>query len=152
MSTDDKDFASTVYWLEDQKIRQYRVEDRQSLSAIDNQHAWITAYEKYKIALNVPNLPNRLEELEWILGYAIRLEYMDNSSEFQSITAEKMEQLKKMANPTTTSKNPFDAMDMSCEDFEHGVSKLSRLLNIENHHNHLKVGDTKNSQLFLIRF
>lgn len=110
------------------------------MSTTDDQQVWLTAYDQYKVALNVPTFPTRLEELEWILGYAIRLEYMDNSSVYQSITAAKMEQLKKTANPTTTSRNPFDAMNMSCEDFEQGVSKLSRLLNIAEHHDHLKVG------------
>lgn len=137
--TDDQEFASTVYWLEDQKVRHYPIDDRGPLSTIDNYQVWSVAYEQYKADLDVPTFSSRIEELEWMLGYAIRLEYMDNASEYQTITAAKMEQSKKMANPTTTSKNPYDTMDMSCVDFEQGVSKLTRLLNIASHPDHLKV-------------
>lgn len=40
---------------------------------------WETAYKKYKRDVGCPiSSRKKIEELEWILGYAIRLEYADN--------------------------------------------------------------------------
>lgn len=65
-------------WLEDQKIRHYKIEDRAELRKIDSTE-WEAAYAKYKIDLKVPTgLRTPIEELAWIMGYAIRLEYFDN--------------------------------------------------------------------------
>lgn len=109
------------------------------MGAIEDQSAWPKAYAQYKNDIGCPNLPNRLEELEWILGYATRLEYMDNLTEYQQITAAKVNESEKVSNPTTASMNPFDAMDMQSSEFEQGVKELGRLLNIPCHHDHLKV-------------
>lgn len=140
--TDDQDFASTVLWLEDQKIRHYKIEDREPLRNIDDFVAWSAAFEKYKIDIGVPKFDTRIEDLEWILSYAIRLEYMDRSDDYKHITAALVEEAKKPADPTLASKNPFDAMDMKCEDFEQGVRRLGQILNIANHPDHLKVMKT----------
>lgn len=109
------------------------------MSAVDDQSAWPKAYDKYKADLGCPPFQNRLEELEWILSYAIRLEYTDNLPEYQQITAAKVSESEKVSNPTTASKNPFDAMDMRSTEFEQGVTELGQLLNIPRHHDHLKV-------------
>lgn len=64
---------------------------------------------------------------------------MDRSDDYKHITAALVEEAKKPADPTLASKNPFDAMDMKCEDFEQGVRRLGQTLNIANHPDHLKV-------------
>lgn len=109
------------------------------MGTIEDQSAWPKAYDQYKADIGCPNFPTRLEELEWILAYAIRLEYMDNLPEYQQITAAKVSDSQKVSNPTTASINPFDAMDMQSTEFEQGVTELGRLLNIPSHHDHLKV-------------
>lgn len=138
-TSDDQDFASTILWLEDQKIRHYKIEDRETLRNIDDFVAWSTAFEKYKSDIGVPKFGTRIEDLEWILSYAVRLEYMDRSDDYKHITAALVEEAKKPADPTLASKNPFDAMDMKCDDFEQGVRRLGQILNIANHPDHLKV-------------
>lgn len=137
--TDDQDFASTILWLEDQKIRQYRIEDREPLRNIDDYPSWSKAFEKYKNDVGVPKFDTRTEDLDWILGYAVRLEYMDRADDFKGITGALVEEAKRPVDPTIASKNPFDSMDMSCEDFEQGVRRLGRMLNIAHHPDHLKV-------------
>lgn len=65
-------------WLEDQKIRHYKIEEREGLRNIDND-TWIEAYKTYQKDLVSPvveNSPN--EQLNWLLSYAVRLEYADN--------------------------------------------------------------------------
>lgn len=136
---DDQDFASTVLWLEDQKIRHYRIEDRDPLRNIDDFVEWNKSFEKYKIDIGAPKFDTRTEDLEWILSYAVRLEYMDRANDYKHITAATVAEAKKPADPTMASKNPFDAMDMSCEAFEQGVRRLGHILNIAYHPDHLKV-------------
>lgn len=136
---DDQDFASTVLWLEDQKIRHYRIEDREPLRNIDDFAAWSKAFEKYKVDIGAPKFETRIEDFQWILSFAVRLEYMDRADEYKNITSDLVSEAKKATDPTTSSKNPFDAMDMKCEDFEQGVRKLARMLNIAHHPDHLVV-------------
>lgn len=136
---DDQDFASTVLWLEDQKIRHYRIEDREPLRNIDDFTAWSKAFEKYKVDIGAPKFETRIEDFQWILSFAVRLEYMDRADEYKNITSDLVSEAKKATDPTTSSKNPFDAMDMKCDDFEQGVRKLARMLNIAHHPDHLVV-------------
>lgn len=65
-------------WLEDQKIRHYKIEDREGLRNIDVD-SWNEAYDSYQKDLVSPvsdGSPN--EQLNWLLSYAVRLEYADN--------------------------------------------------------------------------
>lgn len=79
LNVGEKEFRNVILWLEDQKIRHYKIEDREGLRKL-NSMAWVTAYKKYKHDVGCPiSSGKRIEELEWILGYAIRLEYADNS-------------------------------------------------------------------------
>lgn len=64
---------------------------------------------------------------------------MDQADAYKSIDAAKISEAKKPAEPVMASKNPFDAMDMNCSDFEQGVRKLGQLLNIAHHPDHTKV-------------
>lgn len=125
--------------MEDQKIRHYRIEDRDALRNIDNYPEWSKAFEKYKNDIGVPTFETRIEDLDWILSYAVRLEYMDRVDDFKDITGALVTEAKRPVDPTAVSKNPFDAMDMNCDDFEQGVRRLGRMLNIAHHPDHLKV-------------
>lgn len=124
-------------WLEDQKIRHYRIEDRDGLRDIDNFIEWNKAFDKYKSDIGAPKFETRIEDLEWILSYAVRLEYLDRADDLKEITSARIIEAKKPVDPTVSSKNPFDAMNMHTEDFEQGVRRLARLLNIAHHPDHL---------------
>lgn len=140
-STDGQEFASTILWLEDQKIRFYTIDDRVGLRDIQNTERWNQAYEKYKTDIGCPQLSTRTEDMSWFLGYAVRLEYMDRADVYKSVSAAQMTATaQKTAEPITSSKNPFDSMDMRSDDFERNVRKLGKLLNIAHHPDHLKVG------------
>lgn len=80
-------FANTVLWLEDQKIRHYKIEDRAALRAIGTpnwEQNWESAYRQYKDDVGMIKLNGAVEELSWLTSYAVRLEYMDNSKSFLS--------------------------------------------------------------------
>lgn len=75
---DVKEYRSVVLWLEDQKIRHYKIEDRDGLRNIDSEN-WQNAYDLYQKDLVSPvanGTPN--EQLNWLLSYAVRLEFADN--------------------------------------------------------------------------
>lgn len=160
---DRSQFASTVLWLEDQKIRFYKIEDREALRAIgitaDWQKAWDKAYTQLRNDVGMPaELNSQIEELSWLLSYAVRLEYMDNGDlsfnsthitmvnasyiyitvdTYKEFTAEKVMQLNKPINPTVASTNPFDKMNMVSEDFKNGVENLTQKLKVGKHVDHL---------------
>lgn len=109
---DRKVFASTVLWLEDQKIRQYKIEDREDLRRVDQLDIWEQAYENYKYDLSMPHLVTPLEEITWLLGYAIRLEFLDAPESYKAINSiEVSKQQNKSIAPTIKAENFFDDMD-----------------------------------------
>lgn len=105
-ATDDQDFASTVLWLEDQKIRHYKIEEREPLRNIDNYAEWESAFEKYKTDIGAPKFETRIEDLQWILSYAVRLEYMDRADEYKNITGELVNEAKKPPTQQHRQKTP----------------------------------------------
>lgn len=76
---DEKCFRNLVVWLEDQKIRIYKIEERAELRKI-NSDEWLKTFDKYTSDLNCPKkeLQTPLDQLRWIISYAIKLEYLDN--------------------------------------------------------------------------
>lgn len=67
-----------VLWLEDQKIRHYKIEERADLRKIDSPR-WTNAFKKYLQDLACSCLHGTLiEQLEWLISYAVKLEYSDN--------------------------------------------------------------------------
>lgn len=77
---DEKEYRSIVLWLEDQKIRHYKIEEREGLRNIDSD-SWKEAYDTYQKDLVSPiNSGDPNEQLNWLLSYAVRLEYGDNGN------------------------------------------------------------------------
>lgn len=75
---DMKSFRNLIVWLEDQHIRSYKIEERGELRKITSPD-WNKSFEKYKEDLNCPKeLKTEIEQLKWIVSYAIKLEYSDN--------------------------------------------------------------------------
>jgi len=70
-----------------------------------------------------------VEELSWLLSYAVRLEYFDNVETYKSFTSERVSELNKSSKPTVASTNPFDNMNLVGADFVSGVEKLAKRLN-----------------------
>ncbi|KAL7301530.1 hypothetical protein TKK_0005962 [Trichogramma kaykai] len=121
-----------VSWLENQKIRHYKIDDRGAILDIESQQ-WPATYEKYLEDVGCPQFETPLDKVEWLVGLAIRLEYEDNRDTYRSIKGTK----KKSDQPIVKSTNPLDNLDFQSEDFKKGVSELAKLLNIPQHPNHL---------------
>lgn len=75
---DQKSFRNLILWLEDQHIRSYKIEDREALRKITSAE-WPKAFEKYLEDLGIPKeIKSEVDQLKWIVAYAIKLEYTDN--------------------------------------------------------------------------
>lgn len=79
---DQKSYRNLILYLEDQHIRNYKIEDRAELRKITSPN-WPKTFEKYKEDLNCPKELNKeIDQLNWIVSYAIKLEYTDNCKIF----------------------------------------------------------------------
>ncbi|XP_055376385.1 RNA transcription, translation and transport factor protein [Condylostylus longicornis] len=136
---DRKEFAAMVLWLEDMKIRNLRIENREALRKIDNLQQWEKEYTKYKANLGMPVFNKPAEEMAWLLSHAVRLEYLDCPARYKDITSVNVENKRKSSNtnvPNMKSKNVFDNMDYSHPDFEQGVRTLASQLGFVNYLSH----------------
>lgn len=81
--TDARDLRILVRWLEDRKIRELEIEDREKLfSEMD----WETCFSNYLSSLNSPlilNQKNKMDCLEWVASYAISLDYEDQLNQME---------------------------------------------------------------------
>jgi len=137
----DKQFRNLVLWLEDQKIRHYKIEDRTELRKV-NSKEWSQVFNKYKNDLNCPKeLKTNLDQLKWIVAYAIKLEYSDNVDQYRYMTSEKLAEAErnKSSAPSVKSVNPFDNLDFTSPQFEGGVRTLAAKLSVPHHPDHLQV-------------
>lgn len=75
---------------------------------------------------------------DWLLGYAVRLEYGDNVEKYKAMTAESVKQNQPSPDAAKTS-NPIDSMDFEGADFKAGVASLAQLLQIPPHPDHKQV-------------
>ncbi|KAK8401373.1 hypothetical protein O3P69_002855 [Scylla paramamosain] len=133
---DEKSFRDLVVWLEDQKIRHYKIEDRGALKAVEEKD-WATGYRRYLGSLNCPINPNeRAAVLDWLLGLAVRFEYGDNVDTYKSETAENVRN-RQMSGPKMVNTNPLDALDFQSPEFRDGVNRLASQLGVTQHPDHL---------------
>uniref|UniRef100_U3J8V3 RNA transcription, translation and transport factor protein n=1 Tax=Anas platyrhynchos platyrhynchos TaxID=8840 RepID=U3J8V3_ANAPP len=130
---DETEFRNFIVWLEDQKIRHYKIEDRGNLRNIHSDD-WPKAFEKYMKDVNCPfKIQERQETVDWLLGLAVRLEYGDNADKYKDSTPDGAK------NTDNTAKNaePLINLDVNNPDFKAGVMALANLLQIQRHDDYL---------------
>ncbi|XP_020282631.1 UPF0568 protein C14orf166 homolog [Pseudomyrmex gracilis] len=129
-------FRKVIAWLEDQKIRHYKIEDRKSLRDI-NSSEWPKAFEKYCNDVNCPITTSEIDQLEWFLGYAIWQEFSDDYQKYQQVVGSKAKVKQEIKVPSVKSTNPLDNLDFDSDAFKTGVNSLAKLLRIPKHSDHL---------------
>lgn len=130
------EFRCFVSWLEDQKIRHYKIEDRASLRQTESSN-WPQAYEAYLNDLGCPHKSsNQRAVADWLLGLAVRLEYGDNVDKFKDASSEKLKEIPSSA-PTVVNENPLDNLNFESQEFRQGVQALAQYLNVAQHPDHL---------------
>ncbi|KAG8449224.1 hypothetical protein GDO86_016044 [Hymenochirus boettgeri] len=126
---DETEFRNFIVWLEDQKIRHYKIEERGNLRNIHSSE-WPTQYEKYLSDVNCPFIvQDRQESIDWLLGLAVRLEYGDNAAKYQNA--------KPLNTEVAKSTEPLINLDVANPDFKAGVLALANLLQIQRHDDYL---------------
>nr|CAG4634974.1 EOG090X0ARU [Alona affinis] len=130
VTADDKKFQSLIVWLEDQKIRRYKIEEREPLRNSPPEK-WNEAFVQYLTDLDCPfiNSP-RPELIDWLLGLAVQLEFSEKQDMYTGDpkTNEQTSALKT---------NPLDNLDFESNEFKQGVNQLADVLQIPKHPNHL---------------
>lgn len=135
-SVDDQ-YRGLVVWLEDQKIRHYKIDDREALRDIKSEK-WPQTLQKYLSDLDCPLTSTSPPELlHWVLGMAIKLEFGDSKEKFNKYTGDFVKQTRTEQQPKIVSTNPLDSLDFSAPEFKAGVEKLADLLKIPHHPSHL---------------
>uniref|UniRef100_A0A0B6ZG48 RNA transcription, translation and transport factor protein n=1 Tax=Arion vulgaris TaxID=1028688 RepID=A0A0B6ZG48_9EUPU len=131
---DENKFRSVILWLEDQKIRHLKIEDREPLRSKQG-NEWTASLKEYLSQLNCPyEINDKRALLDWLLGYAIRLEFGDEEK-YKNVTAEKHQQ--RLAQKPGNSTNPLDNLDFEDAEFKAGIMSLATMLQIPPHHDHL---------------
>lgn len=130
--TDETQLRNCIVWLEDQKIRHYKIEERGNLRNILSSE-WPKAYQKYLQDLNCPfEVQERQESVDWLLGLAVRYEYGDN--------VEKYRKVQPLSSNSTNNDKPADPLvnlDSNSPDFKAGVTALANILKIQRHDDYL---------------
>lgn len=118
-------------WLEDQKIRHYKIEERGNLRNILSAE-WPQFYKQFLEDVSCPfSTEERQEALDWLLGLAVRYEYGDNVQKYKTVT------------PISVSNNgdqpadPLIHLDRENPDFKAGVMALANILKIQRHDDYL---------------
>ncbi|XP_030637904.1 RNA transcription, translation and transport factor protein [Chanos chanos] len=128
---DETEFRNFVVWLEDQKIRHYKIEDRGNLRNIPSSE-WPNYFQKYLQDVNCPfSTQDRQETVDWLLGLAVRLEYGDNVEKYRNCPPATE------ANNAQKAADPLINLDTDNPDFKAGVTALANLLKIQRHDNYL---------------
>lgn len=84
--SDENYFRTFMVWLEDQKIRHYKIDDRAGLRNTTSSD-WTKCLQQYLDDLGCPYQQSQRSYLiDWILGYATRLEYGDNGNSTQKFS------------------------------------------------------------------
>ncbi|XP_006625090.1 RNA transcription, translation and transport factor protein [Apis dorsata] len=134
---DVQHFRKVILWLEDQKIRQYDIQDRKELRDIKNEN-WSKAFAKYCNDVKCPVSNNTMNQLEWLIGYAIWLEAENNIEEYsQNVKEIKLKMKQETMVPHLKSKNPLDNLNFDSNEFKNGIYSVAKLLRIPRHPNHL---------------
>ncbi|KAG9336718.1 hypothetical protein JZ751_003066 [Albula glossodonta] len=130
---DETEFRNFIVWLEDQKIRHYKIEDRGNLRNIHSSE-WPKYFEKYVQDVSCPfNAQDRQETVDWLLGLAVRFEYGDNVEKYRNCKPEAA------SNNTEKPVDPLINLDSNNPDFKAGVMALANLLQIQRHDDYLVV-------------
>ncbi|XP_052437037.1 RNA transcription, translation and transport factor protein [Carassius gibelio] len=128
---DDTEFKNFIVWLEDQKIRNYKIEDRGNLRNITSSD-WPKHFEKYLQDVNCPfSTQERQETVDWLLGLAVRFEYGDNVEKYRNCKPVTE------ASDVQKSADPLINLDSNNPDFKAGVLGLANLLKIQRHDDYL---------------
>ena len=138
---DEAKFRMLIVWLEDQKIRWYKEEDRAALRSYSSTN-WETAFANYLSDLECPEVvrADRARLTNWLLNLAVRYEYGDSADKYRPMTKENI------VSGTFSGKaaaaaaiDALNSLDPTSSEFVNGVMESAKIVNIMQHEQHLHV-------------
>jgi hypothetical protein len=126
-------FKSVVKWLENRKIRFYPPEDRARLDNIQDD-SWPASFASYVSDLGgvsnarVDTLEERTRVLDWLLSYAIGIEYSDRVEELQQIQPPPAE-FGSSESSVVCKEKPIE-LDVDSADFKSNLHELAECLGV----------------------
>lgn len=131
-----EDLKVLVVWLEDQKIRTYKIEERLPLRNATGED-WNAAFRKYLEDLSCPHdLDTSFSAaVDWLLGYAVQCEFEDQLEQNSSLKSG----LSMAENPALPASLPLSSekaaldVDPKSKVFADSVQTLARILMVANH-------------------
>eukprot|EP01112_Ceratiomyxa_fruticulosa_P015926 TRINITY_DN476_c0_g1_i2.p1 TRINITY_DN476_c0_g1~~TRINITY_DN476_c0_g1_i2.p1 ORF type:complete len:263 (-),score=57.05 TRINITY_DN476_c0_g1_i2:63-851(-) len=130
----DEQLQTLVVWLEEMKIRAYKIEDREPLRTFDQ--SWPQHFSQYLSEIQCPyaNVSTQKEErvrvVDWLLSYAIGLEYSDNASQINESAQKYLDEKKVESHAMDISSTNLDDPE-----FQKSLSALASTLNLPPHDN-----------------
>lgn len=133
---DETEWRNFVVWLENQKLRNYKIEERAALCKIDSLE-WPEAFRKYlgdlDCDLDDEALASRLTVCDWLLNQAMHFEFSDElpkqPAEAAAVSVGDVEMSDVIAKPKESA-NPLDYLDFDSDEFRARTRKLCELLQI----------------------
>lgn len=130
-TSDHTHLRTLVIWLENQKIRHYKIEERGSLRDEPDKTQWWVIFKKYLTDMGCPHDPDSLTlSLHWLIDEAIKCEFDDVSKTHPAIA-------RGLKNPDEArgSENRSSALDISSSDpiFSRGVTAIAKVLQVTSH-------------------
>lgn len=127
-----EDLRALLIWLEDQKIRHYKIEDRNELRS-NTGEKWIETFSKYLMELECPyDLKSELSAaVDWLLGVAVRYEFGDNCQNFHEISCGLNLMLSHLKS-VTLRKSSLD-IDPANDTFKAGVQAMAKIVQVSVH-------------------
>lgn len=134
----EEEFRNLVVWLEDQKIRCYKIEDRVELRDIKRSE-WMKTFRKYLDDLKCPlDFSQKISVVDWLLAHAVRVEYAENAETFNAVgQTDKGEQAEVLGESSLD--DSLINLTVDNPDLKAGVASLSRLLSLPEHPDHFVV-------------
>jgi RLL motif-containing protein 1 len=135
-----KDLKPLVVWLEDQKIRHYKMEERGSLREAEGER-WVDAFKKYLKTLECPYAVEThplSAVVDWLLGVALRYEFNEAAESNPNLrrgVGDREGAPQSSGLPRQLSQPEKSALDISADDqtFISGTQHLAKLLQITPH-------------------
>lgn len=133
-----EDLKALVVWLEDQKIRIYKIEDRAPLRNATG-GSWNAAFKKYLEDLSCPHDSdtNFSAAVDWLLGYAVQCEFEDereqNSDLKCGLSAAADAPALSTSPPSGASEKSALDVDPRSKVFADSVQTLARILMVTTH-------------------
>ncbi len=115
---DKKKFRATVVWLEDQRVRHLKPEEREALRDTESD-GWDDAWSDYLQQLGCDSkvYQNRKNQLMWLMGRATQLYFAERADDIRAKQEQKEKKEEESNANSKEDKDPFEGVNGKFEWF-----------------------------------